>query len=305
MRRPILDSPSRSFSRSGRRVTAARRASSVTVLTAALVLVGGSAFAYWSIVGSGSTTASTTYSYTVVAKLGAWRSTSPAGSGTTLCGGPDTFVVGAPTQVTAGAAFTVTLTAKACNGSTDTAFVGAKTLAFSGLATSPSGKVPTSPTTATFTNGAATVSVTAFDAEAPTLRATSGVVIGASPLTVVAAAPAALSVNGLTNKNGAITLACGAPAASRTCTQSSPVSTGTGRFVNTTFGLVDLWGNAAKATSATTVTLQSGGGTVGTYQIAAGNTDTSQLSFGLADNGGPVNFTLSTPAFSLAANGVG
>ena len=60
MRRPVLRSPSSFFSRSGRAGTAARRASGVTVLTAALVLVGGSAFAYWSIVGSGSTTAQTT-----------------------------------------------------------------------------------------------------------------------------------------------------------------------------------------------------------------------------------------------------
>ena len=60
MRRPVLRSAASPFSRSGRRGTAARRATGVTILTTALVLVGGSAFAYWSIVGSGSTTAQTT-----------------------------------------------------------------------------------------------------------------------------------------------------------------------------------------------------------------------------------------------------
>ena len=144
-------------------------------------------------------------------------------------------------------------------------------------------------------------------AEAPTLSATSGVVTGANPnpLTVVAGAPAALAVNGLTNKNGKVILACGAPAASRTCTQSSPVSTGTGRFLTATFGLIDLWGNAAKATTSTTVTLKSGGGTVGTYPIAAGSTDTSPFTFNLPDNGGAMNVTVSTPTFTLAVNGIG
>ena len=69
--------------------------------------------------------------------------------------------------------------------------------------------------------------------------------------------------------------------------------------------MIDLWGNAAKATTNTTVTLKSGGGTVGTYPIAAGNTDTSQLSFNLPDNGGAINVTVSTPTFNLAVNGIG
>ena len=248
-------------------------------------------------------TASTTYSYAVVAKLGAWRSTSPAGTGTTLCGGPDTFVVGAPTQVTAGAAFTVTLTAKACNGSTDTAFAGAKTLALSGLATSPSGQVPTYPTTATFTSGVATVSVTAFDAEAPTLTATSGVVTGTDPLTVVAGAPNSLSFNGATN-GGPVVLTCTAPSATRTCTQSTAVSTGNKRTWSATVGLTDLWGNVATATTATTVTF-SGGTTVdGQLTIAAGSTETTLYSYSLPRTG-TSTLRAFTSMLSLTVTGAG
>lgn len=249
-------------------------------------------------------TASTSYSYTVVAKLGAWRSTSPAGTGTTLCGAPDTFVVGAPTQVTAGAAFTVTLTAKACNNSTDTAFAGAKSLTFSGLVASPSGMAPTYPTTATFTNGVATVSVTAYAAEAPTLTATSGVVTGTDPLTVVAGAPGSLSFIGVTNLGGTVGLTCPAPSASRTCTQSTAVSTGTKRSWNATIRLTDLWGNVATAVTATTVTF-SGGTTVdGQLTIAAGSTETTQYSYSLPRTG-TSTLTAFTSTLSLTVTGAG
>ncbi len=193
---------------------------------------------------------STTYSYTVVASLGAWTQTSGATSGTTSappCTAPDTFVMSAP-NATAGNAFTVSLTAKKCDGTTDTAYTGAKAVTWSGLSTSPSGKTPAFPASVTFSNGvASSVSVTAYAAESTSLTATQGAVTGADPLTVAASDPYTILMTGTLNDDGPVTVSCNDGVdlneGSRTCTQTSTTSSGNGRYWGASLTMVDQWGN--------------------------------------------------------------
>ncbi|MFC8503363.1 OmpL47-type beta-barrel domain-containing protein [Pedococcus sp. NPDC057267] len=83
--------------------------------------------------------------------------TDTAGNSTTSAAVPvtlrNTFTVTAPSTATAGTAFTVTL-------STYPGYSGTKSLTVTGLQSSPSGATPSVPSSATFSGGTATISVT-------------------------------------------------------------------------------------------------------------------------------------------------
>jgi hypothetical protein len=190
----------------------------------------------------------TTYSYTLVASLGAWGATSAAGTGTTKCATASVFTAtSSDTTPTAGAAFNVTLTAKNCSGVTDTTYTGSKAVTFSGPGLSPSGKAPIYPATVTFANGVGTASVRLHDVETTTITATQGTITGTSPnLTVSAGDPATIGYSNAANKVGAVTIACtdGPDLAQvRSCSQTSAVSSGNGRFWSARIVLLDSWGN--------------------------------------------------------------
>ena len=208
----------------------------------------------WSCTGTG-LAASTTYSYTVVATLGAWTTASAATSGTTTCTTPDTYTVGAP-AVTAGTAATVSLTAKKCDGSVDTAYTGSKALTWAAVAASPSGKAAVLPASATFTSGIASVSVTLYAAGSAALTPTAGTVTGSASTTVTAGAAKNFVLSAITSKLNAVTVTCPAltdPATARSCTASDPSQNGKHDWVATA-SLLDTWGNPATTPTALTVT---------------------------------------------------
>ena len=117
------------------------------------------------------------YAYSVTATYKSWTKKSAANSGTVTVASvvvTHSYALTGPTgNPTAGAAFNVTITAKA-NSATDTSYTGTKTLDWTGgqtIGTSPA--FPDSlPTSASFTNGVATVSLTLFKAGARSLTAT-------------------------------------------------------------------------------------------------------------------------------------
>lgn len=140
----------------------------------------------------------TTYQYSVQTILSgtSWVTSTQTVSATA----PDAFTIaavggGAIPQQTAGTAFTVQITAK--KGSplvTDTSYTG-KVTNYSGLSTSSFSNAPTysppSGSTLNFTNGVATVSVTAFKAETASLAVSdAGFGSGAGSVTVVASGQA-------------------------------------------------------------------------------------------------------------------
>lgn len=91
-----------------------------------------------------------------------------------------TFTIPTPATQAAGTAFNVTVTAFDAYGNTATGYTGAKTITFSGPAKSPNGTSPTYPGSVTFTNGAATASITLVAAQTTALTATLGSVTGAT-----------------------------------------------------------------------------------------------------------------------------
>ena len=129
---------------------------------------------------------STTYSYTVQARLGTnWVSgQTTAVSATTSS--PPTLNVSLSGTKTAGTAFNVTLTATTNGTTTNTSYSGSKTITFSGPSDAPSGAAPTYPASVTFSNGVGTASVTLRAAETATLDATDGTISGSASVTVVA-----------------------------------------------------------------------------------------------------------------------
>ncbi|NYG07310.1 hypothetical protein BJ986_001797 [Phycicoccus badiiscoriae] len=191
-----------------------------------------------------------TYTYTIVAALGtAWQATSVATTGTTLCPTtPKYTVTASSTTPTAGTSFTVTVTATNCSGVKDTTYNGTKAVTFSGPSKSPSGKAPAFAPNVNFTNGVGTATVTLYDAETTTITATQGALAGTTAsLTVGAAAAYTIVVTNPANKAGPVTLSCDDGVdlnqSARTCTQTAPTPTGTGRTWKGTFTVVDSWGN--------------------------------------------------------------
>ncbi|MFC0438271.1 hypothetical protein [Kutzneria buriramensis] len=127
-----------------------------------------------------------TWYYTVTPVLAAWHGPeSPRANAITAT---DTFTLtpSGGTTLTAGTASTVTITATTA-GQTDTVYSGAKTLVFSGPGTAPNGTVPlyaNGNTSVTFTGGVASVPMTLFRAETPTLTVSGPNASGSIALTV-------------------------------------------------------------------------------------------------------------------------
>jgi beta-galactosidase len=133
-------------------------------------------------------TASTTYSYTVEARVGtSWSSGQTAAVNATTPAPPTLNVALAVAgNKTAGTAFNVTLTATTNGTTTDTAYTGVKAINFSGPSNAPSGTAPTYPATVTFASGVGTASITLRAAQTTTLAATDGTISGSTSVTVVA-----------------------------------------------------------------------------------------------------------------------
>ena len=106
------------------------------------------------------------------------------GSGLSVTVGPlalNSFAIPTPGTQAAGSAFSVSLTAKDVYGNTATGYTGTQCIAFSGPANSPGGTAPAYPargacavgqSSISFTNGAASPSVTLYNAASTTLTAT-------------------------------------------------------------------------------------------------------------------------------------
>ena len=91
------------------------------------------------------------------------------------------FLVPTPSTQTAGVAFTLTLTATDLYDNTATSYTGSKTLTWSGPASAPNGTAPLYPSNPlTFGSGAATVSLTLYKAESPSLTVSDGTISGTS-----------------------------------------------------------------------------------------------------------------------------
>ena len=109
---------------------------------------------------------------------------------TVNAGSASSFTVSAPATATAGTAFTETLTALDAYGNTATSYTGSQAITFTGPATSPGGTAPAYPASVTFTNGVATPSITLYDAQTTTLKATQGTITGTSASFTVGSATA-------------------------------------------------------------------------------------------------------------------
>jgi hypothetical protein len=121
-----------------------------------------------------------TWYYTVTPVLGAWHGAeSPRSNGISVA---DTFALSLP-SATAGTASTLTITTKS-GSQTDIGYTGSRTLTFSGPGNAPSGAAPSYSSSATFTNGVATVPVTLVKAESTTLSVADGSVTGSTAVTV-------------------------------------------------------------------------------------------------------------------------
>ena len=238
----------------------------------------------------------TSYTYTVVASLSSWTATSPASTGATSCA-TTTLATSAPATATAGTAVTVTLTARRCDGTTDTGVTGSRSLTWAAVAASPSGTAALLPTSASFGSGVAVVQVTPYAAGPATLQASSGALAGTGvTVSVAAATPRNLDLTGVTSKGAAVQLTCGAlsvPPAPRTCTASDPQQSGLHSWTATPV-LLDTWGNAATAATATTLTVSASGSTSATSQavVAAGSSSGAPFSVSVP-NGGTVTIGVS------------
>lgn len=241
-----------------------------------------------------------TYSYTVVAALGAWTATSPAKTGTTTCAAAPKFTVAASdTTPTAGTAFTVTITAKNCSNATDTTFSGSQPVTFTGPSDSPSGKSPAYPANVTFTNGVGTATVTLYDVETTTLTASSGSLSGATGNLVVGvtnAEPWTIILTNATNKNGAVTVDCTdgdtLNETTHTCSQTSSGSTGNSRTWGGRFTLVDKWGNPQpNPGGAMNLTVTASNGQSRNLSIAQNSATTATFTFTLSNGSSAISLT--------------
>ncbi len=246
---------------------------------------------------------STTYSYTVVATLGAWTATSAADTGTTSCATASSFTATAlDTTPTAGDAFKVRLTAKTCTGTKDTNYDGAKTVVFSGPSASPSGKAPTYPASVTFTDGVGTASVTLYAVETTTVTATAGALTGTtSALTVgvTTAEPWTIILTDAANANGAVTISCTDAAdlneTTHTCSQTSLRDAGNGRSWSARFTLVDRWGNPQANPGGTMdLTVNSSNGHTRNLSIGPGSATSGMFNIPMSNGSSTINLTATT-----------
>ena len=261
-------------------------------------------------------TGATTYSYTVVAALGAWRATSTAKTGTTSCPVAPHYTVAASTSTpTAGTAFTVTVTATSCAGSTDTTYSGSQAVTFSGPSASNSGKAPAYPATVAFTNGVGVASVTLYRAETTTITATAGALTGATAsltVGVTTAAPWTVILSNPANTAGAVTVTCTDPAdlnaTTHSCSQTSLVDTGNSRTFSGRFTLVDRWGNPQVSSGLPiAIAVTASNGQTKAVSIATGSSTSGTFSIALANGSSTITLTATstTPAVTITVTGAG
>ena len=261
-------------------------------------------------------TGATTYSYTVVAAVGAWRATSAAKTGATTCPVTPKYTLSPSTTTpTAGTALTVTITATGCSGATDTAYSGSQAVTFSGPSASASGKAPAYPATVTFTNGVGTATVTLYAAETTALTATTGALTGTTAslqVKVTTAAPWTVLLTNPANTAGAVTVSCTDSAdlnqATHSCSQTSAVDTGNGRTWSGRFTLVDRWGNPQVNTgAAVVVVVTASNGQTRNVSIATGSATSGTFSIPLANGSSTITLTATTtvPTVSTTVTGAG
>lgn len=179
----------------------------------------------------------------------------------------NTFTVTAPSTATAGTPFTVTL-------STYPGYSGTHPVTVSGLRSSPNGSAPTLPTSATFTNGTATLSVTPVSSGSQTV----GVSLSGAPLSNTSATAGNATV--VTGAPTIATLGWASVAGGKnaTCSATScAVTLGTGQGNNSasaTITAYDTYGNVAPSTATVTVTMTnlSTNATSTTSYVLAGGT---------------------------------
>jgi len=236
--------------------------------------------------------ASTTYSYTVEARIGSnWSSGQTAAFSATTPGPPNFLAqLVLAGNKTAGTAFQIQLTATTNGVTTDTSYTGAHTITFSGPHNSPGGNAPTYPATVTFVNGVSqpNPSITLFDAETVALNASDGTHTGSVTVTVIAAAA---------NRLGYTT-------SSPSCS-SGTVIVGNGGTFTSYVSLFDQYQNTATSASSTTITLTpnpTGTGTLSptSLTVPSGTSQTSgSLTFTGPHGGGNWSVTITATAAPL------
>jgi hypothetical protein len=202
----------------------------------------------------------------------------------------NTFTVALPgggSTQTAGGSFILTVTAKAA-GVTNTAYTGVRTVTFSGPSVAPDGTAPLYPVSLTFTNGAATASVTLYDAETTTITATSGSLSGTSGSVSVAASG---SPGGLVLSSSSLSLSC----ATSVFQCSLALNKGSAAWTSKV-SLTDTWGNpgpkAPTAGTAVTVTHSTANGILtGTSLSITKNTAETTAPFSYTPPSGSGNYT--------------
>lgn len=184
--------------------------------------------------------ASTTYSYTVEARLGTNWSSGQSGVANATTFNPPTLNVALSVagSKTAGTAFNVTLTATTNGVTTNTAYTGAKVITFSGPSNAPSGTAPTYPATVTFASGVGTASITLRAAQTVSLGATDGTISGSTSVTVVAGNATQLKYSSSTPScaSGSVTVGNGGSFVTKVTAYDAFLNpkTGTARTVNLT-----------------------------------------------------------------------
>jgi hypothetical protein len=134
-----------------------------------------------------------------------------------------------PGPVTSGVSFNETITAYDSQNNAATNFDGAHALAWSGPDSSPSGTAPSFPASASFSGGAATVSITLFDAESTSLT---------------------LHADGVSGSISTLTVG---PAGTSAFTLSTPGTQTVGVPFDETLTAVDAYGNVATGYSGGTL----------------------------------------------------
>ena len=231
--------------------------------------------------------ASTLYTYSVVALRGLWAGPAVSHSATTSSSAiTRTFTVSVSGAATAGTAKDVSLTALN-NGVTDLTYTGSHTLTFSGAANSPSGATPTTSQAVTFTNGVGTASLTFVKAETFTLT-----VSEASP---ARSGSTSVTVNAGAANRLAFTTTTGLPVGTNCTLGCTVTGLGSNPNVSSKVSVTDSVGNTVSNIGTAlnfTVTKTSGGN-------ALTNASLTIPASGLAESSAAFGFTAGTANYSV------
>ncbi len=243
---------------------------------------------------------STTYGYTVEARLGSnWLSgqTTQVNATTDAPAATPNFLVElvAAGNKTAGTAFQVRVTARN-NTTTDATYTGNKNLTFSGPGQNTGFAAPTYPTNpVSFSSGVATVNVTLRKAETVPLAVSEGTRTGSTSVTVVTGAASILRYTSSTHNSVA------AP-----CAPGGTVSVGRAETWQTKVSRFDADGNPV-TTGTTTITVSlSGKGTLSPpaspYNIVGPASETATaFSFTVEDKNNPGSGTITAASSGLTS----